>query len=59
LDVLAAAGKVIKGFGVKARDELDETKPDCVILAVAHEQFRVLGRESWLELSRTAQWLWM
>jgi hypothetical protein len=30
LDVLAAAGKVIKGFGVKARDELDEAKPDCV-----------------------------
>lgn len=33
----------IEGFGVKAREELDGMKPDCVILAVAHEQFRVLG----------------
>ncbi len=40
----------IEGFGVKAREELDGAKPDCVILAVAHEQFRVLGEG---ELART------
>jgi UDP-N-acetyl-D-galactosamine dehydrogenase len=33
----------IEGFGVKAREELNGAKPDCIILAVAHEQFRVLG----------------
>ncbi len=32
----------IEGFGVKARGELDGAKPDCVILAVVHEQFKVL-----------------
>ena len=42
--------KEIEGFGVKAREELDGTKPDCIILAVAHEQFRVLGEG---ELART------
>jgi len=40
----------IEGFGVRAREELDGAKPDCVILAVAHEQFRVLGEG---ELART------
>jgi UDPglucose 6-dehydrogenase/UDP-N-acetyl-D-galactosamine dehydrogenase len=43
--------KEIEGFGVKAREELDGVKPDCMILAVAHEQFRVLGDEG--ELART------
>lgn len=33
----------IESFGVKAREELDGMKPDCVILAVVHEQFMVLG----------------
>lgn len=33
----------IEGFGVKAREELNGVKPDAVILAVAHEQFRVFG----------------
>ena len=37
----------IEGFGVKV---LDDVKPDCVILAVAHEQFRVLGEG---ELAKT------
>jgi len=32
--------KEIEGFGVKAREELDGAKPDCIILAVAHEEFR-------------------
>ena len=41
----------IEGFGVKAREELDGMKPDCVILAVAHEQFRVLRDDG--ELART------
>jgi len=40
----------IEGFGVKAQEELDGAKPDCVILAVAHEQFRVLGEG---ELAKT------
>ena len=40
----------IEGFGVKAREELNGVKPDCVILAVAHEQFRVLGDDG--ELAR-------
>ena len=40
----------IEGFGVKAREELDGAKPDCIILAVAHEQFRVLDEG---ELART------
>lgn len=40
----------IEGFGVKAREELDGPKPDGIILAVAHEQFRVLGKG---ELART------
>jgi UDP-N-acetyl-D-galactosamine dehydrogenase len=40
----------IEGFGVKAMEMLDGMKPDCVILAVAHEQFRVLGEG---ELART------
>ena len=35
----------IEGFGVKAREELDGAKPDCVILAVAHEQFKGAGLE--------------
>jgi len=33
----------IEGFGVKALDELTGAKPDAIILAVAHEQFKVLG----------------
>ena len=41
----------IEGFGVKAREELNGAKPDCVILAVAHEQFRVLGDDG--ELAKT------
>ena len=40
----------IEGFGVKAREELDGAKPDAIILAVAHEQFRVLGEG---ELAKT------
>ena len=32
--------KEIEGFGVKAREELDGAKPDCIILAMAHEEFR-------------------
>jgi len=40
----------IEGFGVKAREELNGAKPDAVILAVAHEQFRVLGEG---ELAKT------
>jgi UDPglucose 6-dehydrogenase/UDP-N-acetyl-D-galactosamine dehydrogenase len=33
--------KEIEGFGVKAvYERLDEMKPDCVILAVAHEEFK-------------------
>ena len=28
---------------MKAVEGLDGVKPDCVILAVAHEQFKVLG----------------
>jgi len=40
----------IEGFGVKVREELNGAKPDCVILAVAHEQFRVLGDDG--ELAR-------
>ena len=43
----------IEGFGVKAREELDGAKPDCVILAVAHEQFRVLGDDG--ELARAVK----
>ena len=30
----------IEGFGVKAQEELDGAKPDAIILAVAHEQFK-------------------
>jgi len=44
------SNKEIEGFGVKAREELDGMKPDAVILAVAHEQFRVLGEG---DLART------
>ena len=40
----------IEGFGVKAREELDGIKLDAVFLAVAHEQFRVLGEG---ELAKT------
>ena len=40
----------IEGFGVKAMEMLDGAKPDCVILAVAHEQFRVMGEG---ELAKT------
>lgn len=40
----------IEHFGVKAREELDGAKLDCVILAVAHEEFRVLGEG---ELAKT------
>jgi UDPglucose 6-dehydrogenase/UDP-N-acetyl-D-galactosamine dehydrogenase len=40
----------IEGFGVKAREELNGAKPDCVILAVAHKQFRVQGEG---ELAKT------
>ena len=35
--------EVIEGFGVKAVEGPDGVKPDCVILAVAHEQFKVSG----------------
>jgi len=38
----------IEGFGVKAQEELNGMKPDCVILAVAHEEFKGAG-----ELART------
>ena len=41
----------IEGFGVKTVVELDEVKPDCLIMAVAHEQFRVLGDNG--ELAKT------
>jgi len=37
--------KEIEGFGVKAVEELDGVKPDCVILVVAHEQFKGAGLE--------------
>ena len=37
--------KEIEGFGVKAVEELDGIKPDCVIMAVAHEQFSQMGEE--------------
>jgi len=40
----------IEGFGVKAVDELTGAKPDAIILAVAHEQFRILGEG---ELAKT------
>ncbi len=42
--------KEIEGFGVKAIEKLDGVKPDCVILAVAHEQFRIVGEG---ELAKT------
>jgi UDPglucose 6-dehydrogenase/UDP-N-acetyl-D-galactosamine dehydrogenase len=42
--------KEIEGFGVKAIEELTGAKPDAIILAVAHEQFRILGEG---ELART------
>jgi UDP-N-acetyl-D-glucosamine/UDP-N-acetyl-D-galactosamine dehydrogenase len=40
----------IEGFGVKALEELTGAKPDAIILAVAHEQFKVLGEG---ELAKT------
>jgi len=42
--------KEIEGFGVKAVEGLDEVKADCMILAVAHDQFRVLDEG---ELAKT------
>jgi UDP-N-acetyl-D-glucosamine/UDP-N-acetyl-D-galactosamine dehydrogenase len=33
----------IEGFGVKAMEKLDGMKADCVIVAVAHEQFKWAG----------------
>lgn len=39
---LLLSHKEIEGFGVKAVDMLEGAKPDVIILAVAHEQFRVL-----------------
>ncbi len=42
--------KEIEGFGVKAVEVLSGAKPDAIILAVGHEQFRVLGEG---ELART------
>jgi UDPglucose 6-dehydrogenase/UDP-N-acetyl-D-galactosamine dehydrogenase len=36
----------IKGFGVKALDNLDvKIKMDCVIVAVAHDEFKKMGFE--------------
>ncbi len=35
----------IEGFGVKAVEKMNGLKPDCVIMAVAHEQFRQMGEE--------------
>jgi UDPglucose 6-dehydrogenase/UDP-N-acetyl-D-galactosamine dehydrogenase len=49
----------IEGFGVKAVEELTGAKPDAIILAVAHEQFSILGEGGRLRLSRTARLLWM
>jgi UDP-N-acetyl-D-galactosamine dehydrogenase len=37
--------KEIEGFGVKAVEGLDEVKPDCVILAVGHKEFKDPGRK--------------
>jgi UDPglucose 6-dehydrogenase/UDP-N-acetyl-D-galactosamine dehydrogenase len=42
--------KEIEGFGVKAVEELTGAKPDAIVLAVAHEQFRILGEG---ELAKT------
>jgi len=39
----AAEQKGDRGFGVKAVKKMNGLKPDCLIMAVAHEQFRVLG----------------
>lgn len=37
--------KEIEGFGVKAMEKMNGLKPDCVIMAVAHEQFRHMEEE--------------
>ena len=43
----------IKGFGVKALNKLD-VKVDCVILVVAHEEFRKINLKDMKELMNNA-----
>ncbi len=40
----------IEGFGVEAVDSLDEVKADCVVITVAHRQYRELKIEKMLAL---------